>query len=220
MTSVPVQASAMTDSTDSAVPGRSGRGALRFNRASRRVVLNLLGVLVALFALFPVLWMISTAFKPPTEIYSLTPHPVPLHPTLANFRNVFSGSVIGKSYWNFLKNSLFITLVAVALSALIGLLAAIALIVRIAIALYKPNGYSAVMGGAPHPTQHTASLATHLLRVGFQLFPWIALSPPAIVRALDDRDHDDRRQLGGALLVAFVLLALFTGWLGGVVFKR
>lgn len=129
MTSVPVSARTAPAGAKSAsaVPGRSGRGALRFNRASRRVVLNLLGVLVALFALFPVLWMISTAFKPPTEIYSLTPHPVPLHPTLANFRNVFSGSVIGKSYWNFLKNSLFITLVAVALSSLIGLLAAIAL---------------------------------------------------------------------------------------------
>ena len=90
-------------------------------------MLNLLGLLVALFALFPVLWMISTAFKPASEIYSLTPHPLPLHPTLANFRAVFSGSVIGISYWTFLKNSLFITLVAVALSSLIGLLAAIAL---------------------------------------------------------------------------------------------
>ena len=90
-------------------------------------MLNLLGLLVALFALFPVLWMISTAFKPATEIYSLTPQPLPLHPTLANFQAVFSGSVIGMPYWNFLKNSLFITLVAVALSSLIGLLAAIAL---------------------------------------------------------------------------------------------
>jgi N,N'-diacetylchitobiose transport system permease protein len=71
--------------------------------------------------------MISTAFKPTSEIFSLTPHPVPLHPTLANFRNVFSGSVIGISYWNFLKNSLFITIVAVAVSSLVGLLAAIAL---------------------------------------------------------------------------------------------
>jgi N,N'-diacetylchitobiose transport system permease protein len=122
MTSVPVPARAMTGR---AAPRRGTRR--RFNRASRRAVLNLLGVLVALFALFPVLWMISTAFKPPAELYSLTPHPVPLHPTLANFRNVFSGSVIGRSYWVFLRNSLFVTIVAVALSSLIGLLAAIAL---------------------------------------------------------------------------------------------
>jgi N,N'-diacetylchitobiose transport system permease protein len=99
----------------------------RFSRASRRVLLNLAGLLVALFALFPVLWMISTSFKPPTEIYSLTPHPVPLHPTLANFRAVLSGQVIGIPYWNFLRNSLFVTIVAVAVSSLVALLASIAL---------------------------------------------------------------------------------------------
>jgi len=82
---------------------------------------------VALVTLFPVLWMISTAFKPANEIYSLTPQPIPLHPTLGNFRAVISGSVIGLPYWNFLKNSLFITITAVVLSSLIALLAAIAL---------------------------------------------------------------------------------------------
>jgi N,N'-diacetylchitobiose transport system permease protein len=126
MTSVPVSSSA-TSSSAVARRGGSGRDGRRLRRASRRTALNLAGVLVALFALFPVLWMISTAFKPATEIYSLTPHPIPLHPTLANFRAVFSGSVIGISYWNFLKNSLFITIVAVAVSSLVGLLAAIAL---------------------------------------------------------------------------------------------
>ena len=50
---------------------------------------------IVVAALFPVLWMISTAFKPANEIYSLSPQPLPLHPTLANFRAVFSGSVIG-----------------------------------------------------------------------------------------------------------------------------
>ena len=104
-----------------------GRGGRRLRRTSRKAALNLAGLLVALFALFPVLWMISTAFKPATELYSLTPHPIPLHPTLANFQAVISGSVIGLPYWNFLKNSLFVTLVAVALSSLIALLAAIAL---------------------------------------------------------------------------------------------
>jgi N,N'-diacetylchitobiose transport system permease protein len=126
MTSVPVSNRAVSSRAGSA-RGGSARGGRRFGRASRKTVLNLLGLLVALFALFPVLWMISTAFKPATEIYSLTPHPIPLHPTLANFRAVFSGSVIGISYWNFLKNSLFITIVAVVASSFIGLLAAIAL---------------------------------------------------------------------------------------------
>ena len=89
--------------------------------------LNGLRLLVALVTLFPIFWMVSTAFKPATEIYSLTPHPLPAHPTLANFRTVIDGSVIGIPYWNFLKNSLFVTVVAVAASSLIAMLAAIAL---------------------------------------------------------------------------------------------
>ena len=97
------------------------------SRTLRRAGLNVLGVLVALVTLFPILWMVSTAFKPATEWYSLTPHPLPSHPTLGNFRAVIDGSVIGLPYWNFLKNSLFVTLVAVVASSLIALLAAVAL---------------------------------------------------------------------------------------------
>ena len=95
-------------------------------RGSRRAGLNVPRVLVALVTLFPILWMVSTAFKPASEIYSLTPHPLPAHPTLANFRTVIDGSVIGMPYWNFLKNSLFVTLVSVLASSLIAMLAAIA----------------------------------------------------------------------------------------------
>ena len=62
----------------------------------------MLGVLVALVTLFPILWMVSTAFKPASEIYSLTPHPLPAHPTLGNFRSVIDGRVIGLPYWNML----------------------------------------------------------------------------------------------------------------------
>ena len=58
------------------------------SRAARRAGLNALGVLVALVTLFPILWMVSTAFKPASEIYSLTPHPLPAHLTLGNFRSL------------------------------------------------------------------------------------------------------------------------------------
>ena len=96
------------------------------SRAARRAGLNVLGVLVALVTLFPILWMVSTAFKPAREIYSLTPHLLPAHPTLGNFRSVIDGKVIGLPYWNFLKNSLFVTLSSVIASMLIAMLAAIA----------------------------------------------------------------------------------------------
>ncbi|HXC84488.1 MAG TPA: carbohydrate ABC transporter permease [Trebonia sp.] len=96
------------------------------SRRSRKITLNTLGVLVAVVTLFPIFWMVSTAFKPPTEIYSLTPQPLPLHPTWANFRNVLNGSVIGMPYWTFLRNSLFVTLSAVVVSSVVALLAAVA----------------------------------------------------------------------------------------------
>jgi N,N'-diacetylchitobiose transport system permease protein len=96
-------------------------------RRLRRTTLNGIAVLVALVTLFPIFYMVSTALKPPTEIASLTPHLVPSHPTFGNFRSVLSGSVIGHPYWVFLRNSLFVTLVAVALSSLIAMLAAVAL---------------------------------------------------------------------------------------------
>jgi N,N'-diacetylchitobiose transport system permease protein len=97
-----------------------------WSRRTRRIGLNLLGLLVALITLFPIFYMVSTAFKPATEIYSLTPHLLPAHPTLGNFRHVLNGSVIGYPYWTFLRNSLIVTLSAVAASSLIALLAAVA----------------------------------------------------------------------------------------------
>ena len=92
----------------------------------RRVPLNAAGVVVALVTLFPIFWMLSTAFKPPKEIYSLTPHPLPSHPTWANFANVVNGSVIGMPYWTFLRNSLVVTIASVVVSSMVALLAAIA----------------------------------------------------------------------------------------------
>ncbi|HLK01833.1 MAG TPA: carbohydrate ABC transporter permease [Streptosporangiaceae bacterium] len=87
----------------------------------------MLGLLVAAITLFPLLWMISTAFKPSAEWVTLTPHPLPSHWTLSNFRTVFNGSALGGlTYWNFLKNSLFVTVVSVAAATFIALLAAVA----------------------------------------------------------------------------------------------
>jgi N,N'-diacetylchitobiose transport system permease protein len=60
------------------------------------------------------------------EIFSLTPHPLPAHPTLANFGTVFSGSTVGISFWTFFVNSLLVTVTAVLASSLISLLAAVA----------------------------------------------------------------------------------------------
>jgi len=95
-------------------------------RRLRKTALNATAIAVAVVTLFPIFWMVSTAFKPATEIYSLTPRPLPGHPTWTNFRAVLNGSVIGMPYWTFLRNSLFVTVASVLVSSVIALLAAIA----------------------------------------------------------------------------------------------
>jgi N,N'-diacetylchitobiose transport system permease protein len=93
----------------------------------KRFSLNGTGVLVALFTLFPVLWMISTAFKPSQEIYSLTPHLLPTHPTFGNFTTVIGGQASGiGSVFLFFRNSVAVALTTVLLASLLSLLAAVA----------------------------------------------------------------------------------------------
>ncbi|HEV2374904.1 MAG TPA: carbohydrate ABC transporter permease [Streptosporangiaceae bacterium] len=92
----------------------------------RAVGVNVLALLVAFVTLFPILWMISTAFKPQTEIASLTPHLAPLHPTWTNFHAAMSGAGTGYSFWSFAKASLFVTVGSVVFSAVLSLLAAVA----------------------------------------------------------------------------------------------
>ncbi|HET9898855.1 MAG TPA: carbohydrate ABC transporter permease [Streptosporangiaceae bacterium] len=89
--------------------------------------MNGFGILVALVTLFPVLWMISTAFKPSQEIYSQTPRLVPTHPTFGNFSTVIGGQESGiGSVFLFFRNSISVALATVLLASLLSLLAAVA----------------------------------------------------------------------------------------------
>jgi N,N'-diacetylchitobiose transport system permease protein len=105
-----------------------GPGNQRAARTARRFALNGCGVVVALVTLFPILWMVSTAFKPSGEIFSLTPHPLPAHPTLGNFSAVMNGRAagLGISFWTFARNSLLVTVTSVVLASVVSLLAAVA----------------------------------------------------------------------------------------------
>ncbi len=94
----------------------------------KTVSLNGTGVLVALVTLFPIAWMISTAFKPSQEIFSLTPDLAPSHPTLGNFAQVISGQASGiGSVWLFFRNSIAVTLATVLLASVVSLLASVAI---------------------------------------------------------------------------------------------
>jgi len=57
-----------------------------------KVITIILIILICLFAVFPFIWMISTSFKPPHEIYS-TPSLIPVNPTLDGYKDMlFSDS--------------------------------------------------------------------------------------------------------------------------------
>jgi N,N'-diacetylchitobiose transport system permease protein len=98
--------------------GRRGR-----RRRAARAGWNALGVAVLVVLAFPVFWMLSTAFKPDSEINSLTPTWFSMHPTLAHFRD----AIHRPFFWDGVKSSLIIVSVTVALSMVLALFAAVAL---------------------------------------------------------------------------------------------
>jgi N,N'-diacetylchitobiose transport system permease protein len=95
----------------------------RGRRRARRLGWNLLGVLVLVVMVFPVFWMISTALKPDDEINSLTPTWFPTDPTLDHFRDAINRPY----FWESVKTSLIVVLVAVLFSIVLAFLAAVAL---------------------------------------------------------------------------------------------
>ena len=72
---------------------------------------------------FPVYWMISTAFKPDDDINRLTPTWLPR----ARDAPHFSDAIHRPFFWDAVKNSLIIVSVTVALSMVLAFLAAVAL---------------------------------------------------------------------------------------------
>jgi N,N'-diacetylchitobiose transport system permease protein len=84
---------------------------------------DLLGLLVLVVMVFPVYWMVATAFKPGQQILSYTPQWFPTSPTLSNFRD----AVDQPFFWHAVKNSLIIVSAVVALSVVLAFLASLAL---------------------------------------------------------------------------------------------
>jgi len=91
-------------------------------RRSIRAGYDVIGVLVFAVMMFPIYWMVSTAFKPGREILSLTPYWVPAPLTLDNFRTAINVPF----FWNDVVNSLTVVCTVVAISILLAFLAAVA----------------------------------------------------------------------------------------------
>ncbi|MFC4498215.1 MULTISPECIES: carbohydrate ABC transporter permease [Streptomyces] len=65
------------------------------------------------FLAFPLLWLLSTAFKPPRELADLHPTWIPRDPTLANFRQAFDEQPLLRAGFNSLLAALAAALIAV-----------------------------------------------------------------------------------------------------------
>jgi len=89
-------------------------------RTINRIIIYTILLIIGLIILFPFYWMISTAFKPNTDIIRRPPLFLPGSPTLDHFKRVF-GSV---PYFRNLYNSLFIagmtTVVTIFFSTMVG----------------------------------------------------------------------------------------------------
>ncbi|WP_234540518.1 carbohydrate ABC transporter permease [Streptomyces shenzhenensis] len=68
------------------------------------------------FLAFPLLWLLSVAFKSPQELGSLHPTWIPRHPTLANFRQAFDEQPLLRAGLNSLLAALGAALIAVLLA--------------------------------------------------------------------------------------------------------
>jgi multiple sugar transport system permease protein len=74
----------------------------------------------AIFMVLPMLWMVTTSFKPPTEIAIWPPELLPQAPTLANYTGIFEVAPFGRFFLNSVGLSLVATLSVAVTSLMAG----------------------------------------------------------------------------------------------------
>lgn len=84
------------------------------------VLMNFLLIVYAVFALFPLIWMLLISFKSDTEVFSTT---FVFHPTLANYQEV----LLRSDYISYIRDSVIVSGGAVLISIIVGVPAAYAL---------------------------------------------------------------------------------------------
>ncbi len=107
-----------------ALPGgkSASRHAPRWSRGFGRGLAHAVVILLCAATLFPMLWMLSTSFKIPTEVFTKDIQILPRTPTLSNFPDAFRYFPVGNWFWS----SLFIAAMTTAGKILISIPAAYA----------------------------------------------------------------------------------------------
>jgi N,N'-diacetylchitobiose transport system permease protein len=153
------------------------------HRTLRRAGWNTLGLAVFAVMVFPVFWMISSAFKPTDELNSVTPTWFSGSPTLGHFRVVLHDKYFGTD----IKNSLIVVAVTVGLAVVLAFLAAIAL------AKYRFTGRKVFI----------------VLVIGIQMLPAVGLIIPLYVLLAK---YGEVNKLTGVILVYLTTALPFSVW--------
>jgi N,N'-diacetylchitobiose transport system permease protein len=153
------------------------------HRALRRAGWNTLGLIVFAVMVFPVFWMVSSAFKPDYELNSVTPTWVSGSPTLAHFRVALHTPY----FWTDIKNSLIVVAATVGIAVVLAFLAAIAL------AKYRFTGRKLFI----------------VLVIGIQMLPAVGLIIPLYVLLAK---YGQVNKLTGVILVYLTTALPFSVW--------
>jgi N,N'-diacetylchitobiose transport system permease protein len=158
----------------------------RRRRKMGRIAWNVVGLVIFAVVVFPVFWMISTAFKPDNEIYTATPTWFSVHPTLKHFRDAIDPQQ-HPYFWAGVKNSLIVVGGTVAISISLAFLAAVAL------AKYRFSGRSLFV----------------VLMIGILMLPQVGLIIPLYVVLAK---YHLTNALTGVVLVYLTFLLPFAVW--------
>jgi multiple sugar transport system permease protein len=97
--------------------GAAARSARRVRRVRRALTFSLAAI-VAFIQLFPLLWMVSGAFRPAEEVN--TGRLIPSHPTFSNIRDVFTQIPFARYLLNSLVTSVAVTALLVFFGSMAG----------------------------------------------------------------------------------------------------
>ena len=169
------------------MPAISGKSVKLFGRHlfffkfSKTMVFTFLTALV-LFMMLPLVYVVSTAFKPLEELYLYPPRFFVIRPTITNFGDLFSAfSSSQVPFLRYIFNSLFITVANVALTVLVSALAAYGLV------KHHPKGsdliFSIILVALTFPS-HATQISNYIVVRGLGMMDtYAALIIPGIASA-------------------------------------
>lgn len=85
-----------------------------------RIITWTILILLSVIMVLPFLWMISTSFKPPTEVIAWPPNLIPVHPTLENYAKLRTAAPFVRFFANSIIMSTISTIGIILTSTLAG----------------------------------------------------------------------------------------------------